>query len=50
MDQVDNHNSTPDNHHILEMMKQHISNGLPYQYTTNCKKFNEISYRKISLY
>jgi hypothetical protein len=40
MDQVDNNNSTIDQQNILEMMEQHISNGLPFQYETNCKRFN----------
>ncbi len=25
---------------VLDMMKHHISNGLPFEYTTNCKKFD----------
>jgi hypothetical protein len=38
--QNNNNNSTTDfqQNSILEMMKQHISNGLPFQYETNCKK------------
>jgi hypothetical protein len=41
MDQVDNSSSTdlPQNL-FLEMMKQHISNGLPFQYPTHCKTLN----------
>jgi hypothetical protein len=45
MDQLDNHHSTAENH-LLEMMKQHIGNGLPFHYTTNCKNFIEIYYTK----
>jgi len=42
MDQVDNNNSTIDfqENVLLEMMKEHISNGLPFQYETNRKRFN----------
>jgi hypothetical protein len=46
MDQLDNHHSTAENH-LLEMMKQHIGNGLPFHYTTNCKNFIEIYYTKL---
>jgi len=37
MDQVDNNNSTIDfqQNILMEMMKQHISSGLPFQYETN---------------
>jgi len=42
MDQVDNNNSRIDfqENVLLEMMKEHISNGLPFQYETNRKRFN----------
>jgi hypothetical protein len=42
MDQVDNNNSTIDfqENVLLEMMKEHISNGLTFQYETNRKRFN----------
>ncbi len=29
------------------MMKHHISNGLPFEYTTNCKKFDQINSLKV---
>ena len=41
MDQLDSYNSTLDfqQNMILDMMKQHISTGLPFQYTSNRKRF-----------
>jgi hypothetical protein len=53
MDQLDNNNSTIDfqQNMLLEMMKQHISSGLPFQYETNCKRFNSnYSVYSISFY
>jgi hypothetical protein len=40
MNQFDHHNSTTDiqENILLEMMKQHISNGLSIPYSTNCKR------------